>query len=57
VGSRAEEPADPVFAISSHGQTSTGTDGRLQLGNDLSALVRASEQNLVMVKANYWIGL
>ena len=50
-------PGSTVFAIWSHGQTSTIDDGRFRLGTDLSGLVQASAQNIVMVKANYWIGL
>jgi hypothetical protein len=51
-------PGSTVFAIWSHGQTDdTFRDGRLRLGRDLSALGRADSENVVMVKANYWIGL
>lgn len=51
-------PGSAVFAIWSHGQTDdTYNDGRLRLGRDLSALGRADSENVVMVKANYWIGL
>jgi hypothetical protein len=50
-------PGSTVFAIWSHGQTSTIDDGRFQLGTDLAGLMRASEQNIVMLKINYWIGL
>jgi hypothetical protein len=50
-------PGSTVFAIWSHGQTSTADDGRFQLGHDLSGLLKADEENLVMIKANYWIGL
>jgi hypothetical protein len=51
-------PGSTVFAIWSHGQTSDTFDGgRFQLGRDLSALGRAASENVVMVKANYWIGL
>jgi hypothetical protein len=50
-------PGSSVFAIWSHGRTSDATDGRFDLGRDLSALGRAEAENVVMVKANYWIGL
>ncbi len=50
-------PGSTVFAIWSHGQTSTSDVGLFRPWDDVSALVHASEQNLVMVKANYWIGL
>jgi hypothetical protein len=46
-----------VFAIWSHGRTSDGLDGRFDLGRDLSALGDTDAENVVMVKANYWIGL
>jgi hypothetical protein len=50
-------PGSTVFAIWSHGQTSQTDDGRYRLGTDLSGLVHAPAENIVMVKANYWIGL
>ena len=51
-------PGSTVFAIWSHGQTSdTFDDGRLKFGRDLSDLGRAASENVVMIKANYWIGL
>jgi hypothetical protein len=50
-------PGSTVFAIWSHGQTSQIDDGRFHFAEDLSGLARASAENLVMVKANYWIGL
>ena len=50
-------PGSTVFAIWSHGQTSTIDDGRFRLGADLSGLIHAPAENVVMVKANYWIGL
>jgi len=46
-----------VFAIWSHGRTSDGVDGRFDLGRDLRALGDTDSENVVMVKANYWIGL
>ena len=51
-------PGSTVFAIWSHGRTSDGSgDGRFRLGRDLSELASAASENVVMVKANYWIGL
>jgi hypothetical protein len=50
-------PGSTVFAIWSHGQTSQLDDGRFQLDRDVSSLLSAQSQNLVMVKANYWVGL
>jgi hypothetical protein len=50
-------PGSTVFAIWSHGQTSQTDDGRYRFGTDLSGLVHAPAENIVMVKANYWIGL
>jgi hypothetical protein len=50
-------PGSTVFAIWSHGQTSSDDDGRFRLGSNLGDLARSEGENLVMVKANYWIGL
>ena len=50
-------PGSTVFAIWSHGRTSSIADGRFRLGNDLSGLANTEGENIVMVKANYWIGL
>jgi len=51
-------PGSTVFAIWSHGQTSdTFHDGRFRFGRDFSDLGAAPSENIVMVKANYWIGL
>jgi hypothetical protein len=50
-------PGSTVFAIWSHGQTSTSDVGLFRPWDDATSLVHASAQNLVMVKANYWIGL
>ena len=49
-------PGSTVFAIWSHGQSESDTN-RFDLVNDLGSLARASGENIVMVKANYWIGL
>jgi len=50
-------PGSYVFAVWSHAATDQITDGRFRLGPDLSGLVHAPAENVVMVKANYWIGL
>ena len=51
-------PGSTVFAIWSHGQTSDSfDDGRFRFGRDFSDLAGSRSQNVVMVKANYWIGL
>ncbi|MEO8551281.1 MAG: DUF5916 domain-containing protein, partial [Kofleriaceae bacterium] len=50
-------PGSNVFAIWSHGQTGTTSDGRFDFGHDLVDLARTASENIVMVKANYWIGL
>jgi hypothetical protein len=50
-------PGGAVFAIWSHGRTSDDADGRFALGRDLRALGDTAAENVVMVKANYWIGL
>jgi len=51
-------PGSTVFAIWSHGRTSdTLDDGRFRIGRDLTDLATAASENIVMVKANYWIGL
>jgi hypothetical protein len=47
-----------VFAIWSHGQTSDDLDdGRFRFGRDVTDLATAASDNIVMVKATYWIGL
>jgi len=51
-------PGSTVFAIWSHGRTSDAfDDGRFRFGRDLGDLGSAASENIVMVKANYWIGL
>ena len=50
-------PGSTVFAIWSHGRTSETEDGRFQLGRDLRGLAAAEGEHVVMVKANYWLGL
>jgi hypothetical protein len=50
-------PGSSIFAIWSHGRTSTTDEARFHLAHDLGELARAESENLVMVKANYWIGL
>jgi hypothetical protein len=49
-------PGSTVFAIWSHGQASD--DGTMfDLGSDLTRLARSASEDIVMVKATYWIGL
>ncbi len=50
-------PGSSVFAIWSHGRTSEGEDGHFGLRDDLRELRKADGENVVMLKANYWIGL
>ena len=50
-------PGSTVFAIWSHGRTNFVDDGRFDLGNDIANLGRAAGEHIVMVKANYWVGL
>jgi len=51
-------PGSNVFAIWSHGRTSdTLDDGRFRFGRDLGDLGSAASENIVMIKANYWIGI
>jgi hypothetical protein len=50
-------PGSNVYAIWSHGRTSSSDDGRYRLGHDLGGLFDVRGENVVMVKANYWIGL
>jgi hypothetical protein len=50
-------PGSTVFAIWSHDGSDQLVDGRLRLGRDLAGLVHAPAEDVVMVKANYWVGL
>lgn len=50
-------PGSSVFAIWSHGQSSGDYDGDFRFGRGLSRLGRAEAEDIVMLKANYWIGL
>jgi hypothetical protein len=50
-------PGSAVFAIWSHGRTNSFDDRRFDLANDVADLGRAPGEHIVMVKANYWIGL
>ncbi len=50
-------PGSSIFAIWSHGQTTDSPDGRFRVGRDLKDLRDADSEDIVMVKANYWIGL
>jgi hypothetical protein len=49
-------PGSTVYAIWSHGQASDD-DTFFDLGSDLSRLARSASEDIVMVKATYWIGL
>jgi hypothetical protein len=49
-------PGSTVFAIWSHGRTTSDTS-RFDLGEDIANLGHAPSEHVVMVKANYWIGL
>lgn len=50
-------PGSTVFAIWSHGRTDQVADGQFRFAHDFGTLVDAGGENIVMVKANYWIGL
>jgi hypothetical protein len=50
-------PGSALFFIWSHGRSEEVSDGRYRGWDDLSALAQATGEHLVMVKANYWIGL
>ncbi len=50
-------PGSTVFAIWSHGRTNSVENGRFDLASDIGDLGRAPGEHIVMVKANYWIGL
>jgi hypothetical protein len=50
-------PGSTVFAIWSRDATNQIEDGRFRFGTDLAGLYHAPAENIVMVKANYWIGL
>lgn len=49
-------PGSTLFAIWRHGQQQDN-GGLFDLSSDLSNLARAPSEDIVMVKANYWIGL
>ncbi len=49
-------PGSAVFAIWSHGRTNS-VDNGFDLAKDITDLGRAPGEHIVMVKANYWIGL
>lgn len=50
-------PGSTIFAIWSHGQSASDSDGRFNLGSEISALARSDSEDVVMLKANYWFGL
>lgn len=50
-------PGSSILAIWSHGRTSATDAAQFRLAHDLGELASARGEHLVMVKANYWIGL
>ncbi len=51
-------PGSSLFAIWSHGQSASGDEGRFRLRDNLESLdPRTRGEDVVLVKANYWIGL
>lgn len=50
-------PGSTVYLIWSHGRTSDSPAGRLALGDDLGALSDEPGEHVVLIKANYWLGL
>jgi Domain of unknown function (DUF5916)/Carbohydrate family 9 binding domain-like len=50
-------PGSSLFAIWSHGQSSSDSDGDFRLGDGISALGNGEAEDIVMVKANYWMAL
>ena len=50
-------PGSSLYAIWSHGRTGGGDNGHFDVTRDLGNLGDAAGENIVMVKANYWIGL
>jgi hypothetical protein len=50
-------PGSTVFLIWSHGRSSDEPDGRYRAGHDLSQLADEAGEHVVMIKANYWVGL
>lgn len=49
-------PGSTLFAIWSHGQTAVGDNGVFDLDRNSDALFGAESEDIVMVKANYWLG-
>ena len=50
-------PGSTVFLIWSHARTSDDPDGRFRAGHDLGRLAEARGEHVIMIKANYWVGL
>jgi hypothetical protein len=50
-------PGSTVFFIWSHARSSFENQGRYMPGDSLSALADERGEHVVMVKANYWVGL
>jgi hypothetical protein len=50
-------PGSTIFAIWSHGRSSFDGDGALRVGDALDGLAAEPGRHVVMIKANYWLGL
>ncbi len=50
-------PGSSLFAIWSHGQSGSDTDGEFRLGRGLSRLADSEAEDVVMLKVNYWLGV
>ena len=49
-------PGSTLFAVWSQGRDHYASDGGFSLGSDLRTLMEQSADNVLMVKASYWIG-
>ncbi len=50
-------PGSTVFLVWQRQQSDRARFGRLDVGRDLGAMLRAPAENVFMIKVNYWIGL
>jgi hypothetical protein len=50
-------PGSTLFLIWSHGRSSSITDGRYHLADDLSSLADEPGEHVVLAKLTYWLGL
>ena len=50
-------PGSNLYAIWSQGRTGASDEGRFHFGSDTRGLFSADSESIVMLKANYWIGL